>query len=173
MELQLKGYLKKEIERLTGRKSFSIKNLISEYLNGNEELHAPLILYVAVYEKETALFQAVLDLEVGDELVEDLKPFLYVDVEAKLASGDAQEEYLNVWNHYVYERDAKVREYEKRNEVRLRILELLQEKNASVRNVCMTVNVNVGNVNAWLKYANHAKISMKTAEQVLKYLESL
>ena len=59
MELQLKGYLKKEIERLTGRKSFSIKNLISEYLNGNEELHAPLILYVAVYEKETALFRAV------------------------------------------------------------------------------------------------------------------
>ncbi len=173
MEMQFKGYLKKEIERLTGRKSFSIKNLISEYLNGNEELQAPLILYVAVYEKETALFHVIKELEAGEDLVKDLKLFLYVDVEAKLASGDAPEEYLNVWNQYLYDRDAKAREYEKRNEVRLRILELLQKKNISVRKACKDENLNAGNVNAWLKNADHGKVSMETAEKLLKFLDNL
>jgi len=96
-------------------------------------------------------------------------------MEAALINDDPAlgAEYRKVYKSYLSVRDKKKNENQTKALMRGKILRLQNEAGVSDYRIYKDLNLNQGNLHAYLKHGDCSKVSLDTARKTVDYLESL
>ena len=162
-ELTLKGYLEQQLCELSDFKSKSLYKFASLAQN-NARLKDVLCLYISLY--------------VDDKLKNQLtKKFTYLSADCERLSGkspdsfdDSLSEYRTIYENYLNRKNTKQSDNKLKELMRKRIVELKTEKGISNYRIYKALNLNPGNVNAFLKNADVSKVGLNTVRKMLVYV---
>ena len=162
-ELTLKGYLEQQLCELSDCKSKSLYKFASLAQN-NARLRDVLCLYLSLY--------------VEDKLRNQLtKKFAYLSADCEKLSGkspddfdDSLSEYRTIYENYLNRKNTKQSDNKLKELMQKRIVELKTEKGISNYRIYKALNLNPGNVNAFLKNADVSKVGLNTVRKMLAYL---
>ena len=102
------------------------------------------------------------------------RPFLAlsgVDLEQALETmQDAENGYHKLWCSYVSVRDRQQADDHTKMLMHKRVRELQAQKQVSNYRIYHDLNLNPGNLNAWLTHQDCSKVSLNTARKTLNYL---
>ena len=170
-ELSFPGFLSRYVVSLSAGDSRSLRRLCAEAAGTNARLREPLLLYAAFSGKldyfGTQAKKAGLDGYYGSLLTIPGEK-----LENALQNGMLPSEYQKVWNSYLVEKHQKDRENETVALMRQKILRLQKQSGVSTYRIYTDLQLNPGNVNAWLKHGNHDKVSLDTARTILNYVKT-
>ncbi|MGN1130256.1 MAG: hypothetical protein ACI4Q8_02800 [Ruminococcus sp.] len=167
-ELTFKGYLLSLLQELSGLNSTSLYTF-SHLACHNARLKDVLTLYLVMYTEEN----------LKDKL---LKKFKYLNSSCKKLEGldddnaeiylqkDSLSEYRTVYNNFLYQRNRKEQENRLKMMIYKRISEVKQAKCLSNYRIYKEMNLNPGNVNAFLKNEDPSKVSLDTARKILTFV---
>lgn len=166
-QLTFAGFTERYVSSLSASGATAIYPLVRETVAGNARLKAPLYLYALSNNRLQTLLKAAKETELYPEYV-SLAERYTLDA---LAKGKLPDEYQKVWNSYIsvstmHERDERVKGL-----MRERVLELQKAHSVSTYRLCKDLDLNVSNVNAWLKTGAPSKVSLDKARSMLAYLE--
>ena len=150
-ELTFKGYLQQQLCELSDCNSKSLYKF-ARLAERNARLKSVLCLYLVNF--------------VPDNLKKQLcKRFSYVAIECERLSGVPleQENYLN-------RKKTKANEDKIKALMQKRIGELQKEKGITNYRIYKSLNLNPGNVNAFLKNGDVSKIGLNTARKILEFV---
>jgi hypothetical protein len=172
-ELTFNGYLESYVPYLAGEDTLALPRLV-ELLPKEPRLAAPLLLWAAVSGRADRLGRLLRD----DRLKQELEVLVSLQSKSQLETALAAEspslrpEYSKAWRSYVTRRDAAKRDAGLKLEVRKQALALLQEKDVSRYRVARDLDLNDGNLFAFLTQGNTSKLSLERAFGVLDYLKA-
>ena len=170
-ELTFNGFLTKYVRALSAYDTNSVARLVQEAATTNARLREPLFLYAVWSGKQDALQNYAkkqgLDVFYGTLLSYDQQEVAYA-----LENGTMPAEYQKVWNSYQRRRDRYLTDNETKELMRKKVLALQAKKKITSYRIYTDLNLNPGNLNAWLKHGNSEKVSLETARNVLRYLKS-
>ena len=170
-ELTFNGFLTKYVRALSAYDTNSVARLAQEAATTNARLREPLFLYAVWSGKQDVLQNHArkqgLDAYYGALLACDRH-----EVESSLESGELPAEYQKVWNSYLRRRDRYRTDNDTKELMRQKVLKLQAEKKITSYRIYTDLNLNPGNLNAWLKHGNSEKVSLETARNVLQYLKN-
>lgn len=164
-EITFKGYLERQMCELSDCKSKSLYKF-ARLAENNARLKDVLCLYFSFY--------------VNDKLKNQLtKKYKYLSEECRKLSkkspediDDSLSEYKTVYTNYLNQKNSM----ESTNKIKLlmwkRIVELKTEKGISNYQIYKSLNLNSGNVNAFLKNADVSKVGLDTVRRMLSYLNN-
>ncbi len=161
--LTLKGYLEQQLCELSDCKSKSLYKFAGLAQN-NARLREVLCLYISLY--------------VDDKLKNQLtKKFTYLSEFCERLSGkslndfdDSLSEYKTIYENYLNRKNSKQNDNKLKKLMQKRIVELKTEKGISNYRIYKTLNLNPGNVNAFLKNADVSKVGLNTVRKMLAYV---
>ena len=171
-KLSFRTFLQRTLQNLSvnGR---TAPHQLGKELPENPRLLQPLCLYAALaYDKQQRMnlfrrFPAV-------EQKFLRRPFLAlsgVDLEQALETmQDAENGYHKLWCSYVSVRDRQQADDHTKMLMHKRVRELQAQKQVSNYRIYHDLNLNPGNLNAWLTHQNCSKVSLNTARKTLNYL---
>ncbi|MBR2280870.1 MAG: hypothetical protein IJ903_08125 [Ruminococcus sp.] len=162
-ELTLKGYLEQQFCELSDCKSKSLYKF-ADLAQNNARLKDVLCLYLSLY--------------VDDKLKNQLtKKFTYLSVYCERLSGkspddfdDSLSEYKTIYENYLNRKSSKQNDNKLKKLMQKRIVELKTEKGISNYRIYKALNLNPGNVNAFLKNADVSKVGLNTVRKMLAYV---
>lgn len=162
-ELTLKGYLEQQLCELSDCKSKSLYKF-ADLAQNNARLKDVLCLYLSLY--------------VDDKLKNRLtKKFTYLSVYCERLSGkspddfdDSLSEYKTIYENYLNRKSSKQNDNKLKKLMQKRIVELKTEKGISNYRIYKALNLNPGNVNAFLKNADVSKVGLNTVRKMLAYV---
>lgn len=162
-ELTLKGYLEQQLCELSDCKSKSLYKF-ADLAQNNARLNDVLCLYLSLY--------------VDDKLKNQLtKKFTYLSVYCERLSGkspddfdDSLSEYKTIYENYLNRKSSKQNDNKLKKLMQKRIVELKTEKGISNYRIYKALNLNPGNVNAFLKNADVSKVGLNTVRKMLAYV---
>ena len=82
-------------------------------------------------------------------------------------------EYIKVWKSYISKRNKLQSTNHTKQLILNKVIEYKELKNISNYRIYTDLNLNHGNINAWLKHGECDKVSLDTARKVLKYIEEV
>ena len=94
------------------------------------------------------------------------------DAETFLRQPDLPTRYVKVWNAYLTERDAIEKDRRITALMRAKTLEALKAEGRTPYRVCKDLNLNMGNVYAYLRKGDVTKVSRDTARRILEYAQA-
>lgn len=171
-ELTFKGFLARYVKQLSKSNTNSLYKLAEEASSDNPRLKEPLLLFALYSGKQTVLLQATKDQNLFAEyqkmvshystdqmtrLFEDLAPVL-------------PNEYHKVWRSFQSQKNRGQSDDHTKELVRLKVKQLQEQCGASNYRIYTDLNLNPGNVNAWLKHGVTDKVSLYTARKILHYV---
>ncbi len=169
-KLTFKGFLASYVRELSFAGTVDIAVLAGEVSSGNMRLRAPLLLYAAAHGKTARLRTQLAAKGCGEELMNMLARLENTDLEEALKAGELPEEYCKVWNSYCVRRDGPAHEDTLKAAMRRKIIQMQNTKRCSNYRLYTDLKLNPGNINAWLKHGDSAKVSYRTAERMITYL---
>ena len=163
--LTFKSFLVKYLKELSILNTSAVTKLDKE-VSGNLRLREPLALYIKLYKnnyraKSNVLIQAVKYL--------DSFPDVWIALQQqklKYEYNKVYVSYFNCLNRYKNEADTKLK-------IRERVLKEQAKKNISNRHICAALNLNPGNINAFLKKGDTSKLSLDTAYSIYDYVVNI
>ena len=162
-ELTLKGYLEQQLCELSDCKSKSLYRF-SRLAQNNARLKNVLCLFLSLY----------VDYKLKNQLT---KKFTYLSTDCEKLSGkspddfdDSLSEYRTIYENYLNKKNLKHNEDNLKAIMQKRIVELKTEKGISNYRIYKALNLNPGNVNAFLKNADVSKVGLNTVRKMLAYL---
>lgn len=172
-ELTFAGFTARYVSGLSSSGRSAIYPLAREAIAGNARLKAPLYLFALTNGRVDTLLRAVKNTSLYAEykrLADRHTAETFVQALAHRSETLATE-YQKVWDSYVsvatmHERDERVKQM-----IRKRVLELQKQCSVSTYRLCKDQDLNVSNVNAWLKHGASSKVSLDKARNILAYLE--
>lgn len=170
-QLTFAGFLKKYIASLS-RDGGGFYKLAQEASTSNARLREPLFLYAVYTDRVDTLLKAT----ESKQLLEEYQRMLQIDsLKEAVESGDRSVpvEYLKVWNSYMVVRDTHKRDDQTKSLMRDKILRLQATMQLTTYRIYKDLNLNPGNVNAWLKNNDGSKVGLDTARKILTYVTSL
>ena len=173
--LTFKGFLHQYLRALSDAGTNDIKRL-AEAVPANYRLIEPLILFAAASSKLSYLNKVAVDpvlLEAAQDFPEELS---WNDIIAIFEQGKKsalRNEYHKVYKSYISIRDRQKTKNRSKALILNKTRELQQQKNVSTYRLYTDLQLNHGNVNAYLKHSDVGKVSLEVAEKVLTYLEAL
>ena len=167
--LTFKGFLARYVKELSREDTFDIKLLAADAATGGYRLRAPLVLYAVVSGKSARLAEALEGIDGSPTLLEMLGCLTTENVEELLRNDELPEEYQKVWNAYQVALKTPERDEALKDAIRKKVLAVQAENHCTNYRIYTDLKLNPGNVNAWLKSGNGAKISYRTAERILDY----
>ena len=173
--LTFPGFLGQYVHALSLSGSKSLYKLAKEAASSNPRLREPLFLYALFSDKSHVLSAAARSLPVVREYEELLGRYDKESMESALINDDPAlgVEYRKVYKSYLSVRDKKKNENQTKALMRGKILRLQNEAGVSDYRIYKDLNINQGNLHAYLKHGDCSKVSLDTARKTVDYLESL
>lgn len=162
-ELTLKGYFEKQLCELSDCKSKSLYKF-ARLAQNNARLKGVLCLYLSLY----------VDNKLKNQLTKRF-PYLLADCEKLYGKSpddfdDSLSEYRTIYENYLNRKNTKQSDNKLKELMQKRIVELKTEKGISNYRIYKALNLNPGNVNAFLKNADVSKVGLNTVRKMLAYL---
>jgi hypothetical protein len=172
--LTFAGYLGASVSRLSGEDTLDPARLVSA-VRRRPRLSAPLVLW-AVETGRVDRFAGLLadDPRLRTELDTVHRLWAEGGLERALDQSPTplRPEYAKAWHSYVARRDARQRDARLKMVARERALDLEARKRVSRYRLAKDLGLNPGNLHAFLTQGNAAKLSLKKAVALVKYLEA-
>ena len=169
-ELTFKGYLLSQLKDLSELDSTSLY-AFSRLSESNFRLQNTLCLYLQLYTE-------------ADLKEKILRKFEYLQAPCKTLSSlsdqnletfllpDSLSEYKTVYDNFVYMRDRKHKEDSIKALMHTKIVERQSQKGITNYRVYKALDLNPGNINAYLKYCDTSKVSLDTVRNVLAFVNA-
>ena len=173
--LTFKGFLARYTRELSGLASNDLKRLAGKAA-ANYRLVEPLVLYAAATDKLGYLRRVAWDPYLVMEAREFPGDMDWSDVIAVLDRGDEsvlRSEYHKAYRSYISVRDRQKTKNRSKALALNKTLDIQRQKKVSTYRIYHDLELNHGNVNAYLKNRDVSKVSLEVAEKVLDYLERL
>ena len=167
-ELTFKGYLLSQLQELSGFNSTSLYSF-SQLACNNARLKDVLTLYLVMYTEENLKGKLLKKFDFLNSSCEKLKGLNYDNAKTYL-QNDCLSEYRTIYNNYLYQRNHKEQENRLKMMMYLKISEVKQVKGVSNYRIYKELNLNHGNVNAFLKNGDTSKVSLDSARKILAFV---
>lgn len=167
-ELTLKVYLLSQLQELSGFNSTSLY-AFSQLAHNNARLKDTLTLYLVMYTEENLRNKLLKKFDYLNNSCEKLKGLDNNNVETYL-QNDSLSEYRTIYNNFLYQRNRKEQEDRLKMMMYRRISEVKQAKCVTNYRIYKELNLNPGNVNAFLKNEDTSKVSLDTARKILTFV---
>lgn len=171
-KLSFQTFLRRTLKALSYN-GYTAPHQLAKELPANPRLLQPLCLYVSlIYDDQQKLnlfrrFPAV-------EQEFSIRPLLDLpspDLEYLLDTmQDAEDSYRKIWLSYVSVRDRQQADDHTKMLMHKKVRELQEQKHISNYRIYRDLNLNPGNINAWLTHKDSSKVSLSTARKTLNYL---
>ena len=173
-ELTFKGFLTQYVKQLSEQKTNSLYKLATEATSSNPRLREPLFLYAVYSQKQDLLLQAVKEPALHAEY-HRLVSLYTPDTMTKLfeqASPTVPAEYHKVWRSYQSRKNRGQADDHTKELMRQKVKRLQERHGVTNYRIYTDLELNPGNLNAWLKYGDSDKVSLETARKTLRYVEN-
>lgn len=172
-ELTFAGFLKNYVRELSLSGSTGLYALAREAARNNPRLREPLLLYALFTGQEQTLMKATQDSALNRQFKDFMLQYDRQELESLLEAHPASLPlpYQKVWDSYQYCKNKGKVADETKALMRQRILELQKVYHITNYRLYTDLNLNPGNLNAWLKHGTNDKISLNNARKVLQYLQ--
>lgn len=162
-ELTFKGYLQQQLCELSGLNSKSLYKF-AKLSENNARLRNVLCLYLNYYVDEKLKNQLC-------------RRFPYLSKGCGLLQGvslkhfdHSLSEYKTIYENYLNKKNSKENEDKLKALMQKRIIEVQAKKGITNYRIYKALNLNPGNVNAFLKKGDTGKVSLNTARKMLVYV---
>lgn len=169
-ELKFKGYLLSQLQELSDFNSTSLY-AFSQLARNNARLKDVLSLYLVMYTKESLRSKLLIKFDYLKSSCEKLKGIDDDNAETYL-QNDSLSGYRTVYNNFLYQRNRKEQEDRLKMMMYRKISEVKQAKCVTNYRIYKELNLNPGNVNAFLKNEDTSKVSVDTARKILAFVNN-
>lgn len=173
-ELTFKGFLTCYVRQLSKTDTNSLYKLVAEAATDNPRLREPLFLYALYSEKLSVLLQATKNAALRatyDEMAQYTAQQMTVLLEN--GSSTLSNEYHKVWRSYLSQKNRGQADDHTKELMRQKVKRLQVKHGVSNYRIYTDLQLNPGNLNAWLKHGHSDKVSLETARRTLRYVEQL
>ena len=171
-ELTFKGFLTQYVRQLSQADTNSLYKLAAEAAHDNPRLREPLFLYALYSGKLSVLLQATkspalfaMYSEVAQYNAERMTSLL------ENGSSALPNEYHKVWRSYLSQKNRGQADDHTKELMRQKVKRLQEKHGVSNYRIYTDLQLNPGNLNAWLKHGHSDKVSLETARRTLRYVE--
>ena len=174
-ELTFKGFLAQYVKQLSKNNTNSLYRLADEASCDNARLKEPLFLFALYSDKQAVLLQATKDQSLFAEYQKMVSLFS-ADQMTQLLENNASvlpNEYHKVWRSFQSQKNRGQSDDHTKELMRLKVKRLQERCGVSNYRIYTDLNLNPGNVNAWLKHGVADKVSLDTARRTLRYVEEV
>ena len=174
-ELTFKGFLAQYVKQLSKNNTNSLYRLADEASCDNARLKEPLFLFALYSDKQAVLLQATKDQSLFAEYQKMVSLFS-ADQMTQLLENNASvlpNEYHKVWRSFQSQKNRGQSDDHTKELMRLKVKRLQERCGVSNYRIYTDLNLNPGNVNAWLKHGVADKVSLDTARRTLCYVEEV
>lgn len=172
-ELTFKGFLTQYVKQLSKSNTNSLYKLAEEASSVNARLREPLLLFALYSDKQIVLLQATKDQGLLAEYQKLVSQYSAQQM-TKMLEDNASvlpNEYHKVWRSFQSQKNRGQSDDHTKELIRLKVKRLQQRCGVSNYRIYTDLNLNPGNVNAWLKHGVADKVSLDTARRTLRYVE--
>ena len=172
-ELTFKGFLAQYVKRLSKSNTNGLYRLAEEASSDNPRLKEPLFLFALYSGKQTVLLQATKDQSLFAEY-QKMVSLYSADQMTQLFEDNASvlpNEYHKVWRSFQSQKNKGQSDDHTKELMRQKVRRLQSQYGVSNYRIYTALNLNPGNVNAWLKHGIADKVSLDTARKILYYVE--
>ena len=162
-ELSFKGYLSRQLKELSGCNSVSLYKF-SRLAKTNARLKDALTLYITLFTSEKLKNQLC-------------KKYPYLDSACKKINGstpdrfdDSLSGYKTIYENYLNQKNKKANEGMIKALMQKQIVERQAEKGITNYRIYKNLNLNPGNVNAFLRNGDVSKVGLDTARNILSFV---
>ena len=172
-ELTFRGFLTQYVRELSLAKTNSLYKLVNEACTVNVRLKEPLFLYALFAEKTEVLLQAARNTDLQAEVQTLLEQYSVDEMMTALREQCKRwpDAYHKVWRSYLSVKNRVHTEADTKELMRKKLLRLQEKHGVSKYRIYTDLQLNPGNVNAWLKHGNSEKVSLNNARMMLRYVE--
>lgn len=174
-ELTFKGFLAQYLKQLSAQNTNSLYKLAAEAAENNLRLREPLLLYAVFSEKQEVLLKAAKAPALHRHYAGLLSRYTREELAALLEeeSPELAEGYHKVWRSFQSRKNRCRADDHTKELMRKKLKRLQEQKGVTNYRIYTDLGLNPGNLNAWLKHGNSAKISLGTAREALHYIERI
>lgn len=155
-EITFKGYLQKQLCVLSDCNSKSLYKF-ARLAEHNARLRDALCVYLHFYASEKLKSQL-------RKRFDYLKPLSALNPEQLTQS---QSEYKTIYENFLNQKNAKQNDDKLKAMMQKKIVEVQMEKGITNYRIYKALDLNPGNVNAFLKYGDVSKVGVNTARKIL------
>ena len=172
-ELTFKGFLAQYVKRLSKFDTNSLYKLAEEASSENARLREPLFLFALYSGKQTVLLQATKDQHLFAEYQKMVSQYSAQQMTQMFEDHDSvlPNAYHKVWRSFQSQKNRGQSDDHTKELMRLKVKRLQERCGVSNYRFYTDLNLNPGNVNAWLKHGAADKVSLETARRTLRYVE--
>jgi tRNA nucleotidyltransferase/poly(A) polymerase len=168
-ELTFVGFLKRYLKGLSFNNSTNLAKLSKELLD-NPRLREPLFLYVVFMDKQKMIIQELINDHEYIDFIQNYDKKNLIELLNESKKG-LKEEYLKVWRSYLSEKNKPVSDYHTKELILKNILKIKKAKEISNYRIYTELDLNHGNINAWLKNGECNKVSLEIARKILRFTQ--
>lgn len=170
-KLTFEGFLRQYLRTLSGCNSLSIRKLAHLSEEAEPRLREPLFIYSTICGKTAFLNQTLIGTKLEHEFL--LRTYTAEALIEMLKNKDPRlpSAYHKVWRSYCSVAQRQQTDDATKSLMRDRIIALQQERSITNYRLYTDLNLNPGNLNAWLKHGDSSKISLANARRVMHYLQ--
>ena len=162
-ELSFNGYLEQYIKDISGDNSLSVSKLVKK-AKKNYRIIDPLILYCALTNRKE-LFNKYTRNKYK-ELIENLTVDNFLNDEYQNYS------FSKIWDSYQHRSNIVDYNNAIKSRIRVNILKMMKEKNITNYRVYTDLDLNPGNINAFLTNGDTSKASLNLVKKIYNYVNS-
>lgn len=173
-ELTFRGFLTQYVKRLSMQDTNSLYKLAAEAGGSNPRLREPLLLYAMYSEKQGLLLQATKEptLHESYSLIVSCYDADAMTVLFETASPELPAEHHKVWKSYLALKNRGQADNHTKELMRQKVKRLQEKYGVTNYRIYTDLQLNPGNLNAWLKHGDSDKVSLETARRTLRYVET-
>lgn len=173
MNLTFKGFLREYCRELTCLETDNLRKLCAAANRSNPSAAEAIMVFAAVQNK--AAYAATLARDtwmsgIYERFASDVA--LYPTVEHYLQSGQAPERFAKVWLAYQAKKQAIVTDRRVISLMRAKTLDTLSASKTTIYSLCRDLQLNRGNVYAYLNKGDVTKVSRNTARMIMEHAQS-
>lgn len=168
-ELTFRGFLREYVKELSFCNSANISKLANE-IPTNPRLREPVFLYSIFTDKQELLAQELDNDREYKELVNNYQKDDLITLLSE-SRNNLSIEYIKVWKSFLTKKNKPQNDYHTKQLILKRVIDDKKHKMISNYRIYTDLNLNHGNINAWLKNGECAKVSLETARKILKYTQ--
>lgn len=173
-QLTFPGFLKTYVRTLSSGSSLRLATLADEAAK-NPRLREPLALYALFHGAEERLQAYAQKHDYSREYAQIFANYNAHTMHTALKNKapELPTAYKKVFSSYLAQKNRHKTDQNTKNLMRKRVLKLKQKHAVTNYRIYTDLELNHGNVNAWLKHGQPGKVSLATARSILNYLRSL
>lgn len=170
MHLTFKGFLRNYCRELSGLETDNIRKLARSSATDAPRVAEPLFLFALEQHKLGYLLEVCTGtwMEEGFRALADTAAS-YPSAYAFAESSEAPERFRKVRDAYLSQRDATERDRRLNALMRKKTLAAMAEKGLTAYRLCKELDLNMGNVYAYLGKGDASKVSRETARLIMEH----